>query len=355
MRHYMEHASPAAGRDARVERSREAPMGRGREAPAGRGRDAGQSGQARAAVKARQARLVAQICRYIESAPTPPPLAQLARRAALSPFHFHRVFKAVTGVTPKAYAAAHRASRIRRGLGRAADAARAQRSAAARPSVTEAIYDAGFNSDSRFYESADRLLGMRAKEYRAGGAGVDIRFAVAQCSLGALLVAESARGICAISLGDEPEALVRALQDEFPRANLIGADAGFEQRVARVVGFIEDPSIGLDLPVDVRGTAFQRRVWSALRRIPAGTTVSYAQIARRLGQPAAVRAVAGACAANRIAVAIPCHRVVRSDGGLSGYRWGVERKRALLEREAGAQRPTRLSRALTPEAKPGAS
>ena len=296
----------------------------GQQDRAGRRRGRVRNDAAARAAKARQARLVAEACRYIERAPALPGLAELARRAALSPFHFHRLFKAVTGITPKAYAAAHRAERVRQGL------------TAAHKSVTHAIYDAGFNSDSRFYESADRMLGMRAKDFRAGGAGVDIRFAVAQCSLGALLVAESPRGICAISLGDDPQALVRALQDEFPRANLIGADAGFEQRVARVVGFVEDPSIGLDLPVDLRGTAFQRRVWNTLRRIPAGTTVSYAQIARRLGQPGAVRAVAGACAANRIAVAIPCHRVVRSDGGISGYRWGVERKRALLEREAGA-------------------
>ena len=163
-----------------------------------------------------------------------------------------------------------------------------------------------------------------------------IHFAIGECSLGAILVAQSGRGVCAILLGDDPDALVRDLQDRFPRANLIGADPAYEQRVATVIGFVEAPAIGLDLPLDVRGTAFQQRVWQALREIPAGATVSYSEIARRVGSPRAVRAVAGACAANMLAVAIPCHRVVRNDGGLSGYRWGVERKRALLDREAKA-------------------
>jgi AraC family transcriptional regulator of adaptative response/methylated-DNA-[protein]-cysteine methyltransferase len=201
-------------------------------------------------------------------------------------------------------------------------------------SVTEAIYGAGYNSNSRFYEEADRVLGMRPGAYRAGGANAEIRFAVGQCALGAILVAQSARGVCAILLGDDPDALVRDVQDRFPAARLIGGDAAFEQLIARVVGFVEAPKLGLDLPLDLRGTAFQERVWQALRRIPAGKTVSYAELARRVGAPRAVRAVAGACAANALAVAIPCHRVVRSDGGLAGYRWGVERKRALLEREA---------------------
>jgi len=268
----------------------------------------------------RQADLIAAACRAIESAAEPPSLAALATRARLSPYHFHRVFKAVTGLTPKAYAQAHRAKKVRQQLG------------AAR-TVTEAIYDAGFGSGGRFYETSSAVLGMTPTEFRAGGPRAEIRFAVGQCSLGAILVAQSGKGICAILLGDDPNALVRDLQDRFPRAALIGGDAAFEQTVARVVGFVEQPSLGLDLPLDVRGTAFQQRVWQALRRIPSGSTASYAEIAGRVGKPRATRAIAQACAANPLAVAIPCHRVVRTDGSLSGYRWGVERKAQLLDRE----------------------
>ncbi|MFC4765441.1 bifunctional DNA-binding transcriptional regulator/O6-methylguanine-DNA methyltransferase Ada [Dyella koreensis] len=271
-----------------------------------------------------RAALVAQACRLIEAAETPPSLDELAAQAGMSTFHFHRVFKAETGLTPKAYASAYRARRLREELGDGTT------------SVTDAIYGAGFNSNSRFYETSDQLLGMRARDYRDGGIGASIRFAVGQCSLGAILVAQSQRGICAILLGDDPDTLVRDLQDQFPKAQLIGGDASFEQLVAQVVGFIEAPSLGLNLPLDVRGTAFQERVWQALREIPPGTTVSYAQIAERIGAPKAVRAVAQACGANHIAVAIPCHRVVRRDGDISGYRWGVERKRELLQREAKA-------------------
>jgi AraC family transcriptional regulator, regulatory protein of adaptative response / methylated-DNA-[protein]-cysteine methyltransferase len=269
------------------------------------------------------AAMVTEACRLIENAETPPTLEQLTKPTGLSPFHFHRVFKAVTGLTPKQYAAAHRARRVRSELDRGG-------------SVTEAIFDAGYNASSRFYETSNRLLGMTPSSYRAGGVDHDIRFAIGECSLGAILVARSERGICAILFGDDPDALARDLQDRFPRANLIGGDHAFEQMVATVVGFVEAPAIGLDLPLDVRGTAFQQRVWQALQDIPAGVTASYSEIARRIGSPNAVRAVAGACAANMLAVAIPCHRVVRHDGGLSGYRWGVERKRALLAREAGA-------------------
>jgi AraC family transcriptional regulator of adaptative response/methylated-DNA-[protein]-cysteine methyltransferase len=209
------------------------------------------------------------------------------------------------------------------------------RAALARSStVTEAIYDAGYGSSGRFYEKSDAMLGMTPASYRAGGANTQIRFAIGQCSLGAILVAASARGVCAILMGDDPDALARDLQDRFPRAELIGGDAGFERLVAKVVGFVEAPALGLDLPLDVRGTAFQQRVWQALRKIPVGRTASYSELARRIGAPQAPRAVARACAANALAVAIPCHRVVRNDGGLSGYRWGVERKRALLKREA---------------------
>lgn len=271
-------------------------------------------------VAAQHAATVAAACRQIEASDSLPALNDLAETAGLSAFHFHRVFKAATGLTPKGYAAAHRSRRVRQRL---ADGG----------SVTDALYDAGFNSNSRFYEAADQVLGMKPGDFRAAGQNNDIRFAVGQCSLGAILVAQSERGICAILLGDDPHQLVCDLQDQFRRANLIGADAEFEQLIARVVGFIEAPAIGLDLPLDVRGTAFQERVWQALREIPVGSTASYADIALRIGSPKAVRAVAQACGANSLAVAIPCHRVVRSDGNLSGYRWGVERKRELLERE----------------------
>ncbi|MDV9031452.1 bifunctional DNA-binding transcriptional regulator/O6-methylguanine-DNA methyltransferase Ada [Pseudomonas sp. RAC1] len=268
----------------------------------------------------RRTTLVARACRLIESSDSAVPLAQLAGQLAVSPFHLHRLFKAETGLTPKAYATAFRARRLRDGLEQAG-------------SITEAIFAAGFNSNSRFYADADQRLGMRARDYRAGGAGACIRFALGQCFLGAILVAQSERGICAIALGDDPQVLLEHLQDQFPKAELIGGDSAFERLVAEVVGFVEQPSLGLRLPLDVQGTAFQERVWQALREVPAGTQVSYSDIAERIGAPKAVRAVALACAANRIAVAIPCHRVVRRDGDLSGYRWGVARKRALLKRE----------------------
>ena len=266
---------------------------------------------------------VAEICRLIENAETVPGLAELADHVGLSAYHFHRIFKAASGLTPKAYAVAHRAKRVRHELDCGG-------------TVTEAIYGAGYNSNSRFYEKSNAVLGMTPTDYRAGGANTDIRFAIGECSLGSILVAASERGVCAILMGDDPAELARDLQDRFPRANLIGGDAQFEQLVANVVGFVEAPRLGLDLPLDVRGTAFQQRVWQALREIPAGARASYTDIANRIGAPKSVRAVAQACAANPLAVAIPCHRVVRLDGGVSGYRWGVERKRALLNREANA-------------------
>nr|WP_279195957.1 bifunctional DNA-binding transcriptional regulator/O6-methylguanine-DNA methyltransferase Ada [Ralstonia mannitolilytica] len=291
------------------------------EAEAAGYRPSRRAGPDQTTVRAQQAALVARACRRMEAADTPPTLDMLAEEADLSPYHFHRLFKSVTGLTPKAYADAHRARKLRAQLERGS-------------TVTEAIYDAGFNASSRFYEASDSVLGMTPSRYRAGGAQTTIRFAVGECSLGSILVAQSDRGICAILMGDDPDALVRDLQDTFPRAELIGGDAGFEDLVARVVGLIEVPSIGLDLPLDVRGTAFQQRVWQALREVPPGSTTSYTEIAARIGAPKAVRAVAQACAANHIAVAIPCHRVIRRDGNASGYRWGVERKLALLEREA---------------------
>lgn len=271
----------------------------------------------------RYAEAVARACRTIAEAETPPSLAELAAEAALSPHHFHRVFKAVAGLTPAAYAQAERARRVRAALGEA-------------ETVTEAIYDAGFNSGGRFYESSAKVLGMTPTQVRKGGKDTTIRFAVGQCSLGAILAAATPKGVCAILMGDDPDALVRDLQDRFPRAELVGGDAEFEATMARVVALVERPAAGLDLPLDVRGTAFQQRVWTALGQIQAGRTASYAQIAETIGAPRAVRAVAQACAANALAIAIPCHRVVRDDGALSGYRWGVERKRALLDREAAA-------------------
>ncbi len=267
------------------------------------------------------AALVARACRLIEDSEDEPSLEDLAARLGRSPSYFHRLFKAATGLTPKAYAAAHRAKRLRAGLDTGA-------------SVTEAIYDAGFNSSGRFYAQSTGMLGMTPTQYRAGGRNEEIRFALGQSSLGAVLVASSPRGVAAILLGDDPEALLRDLQDRFPKARLIGMDRDYEALVARVCGLVEQPGLGLDLPLDVRGTVFQRRVWQVLQDIPAGERVSYAEVARRIGAPSATRAVAGACAANNLAVAIPCHRVVRNDGALSGYAWGVERKRALLDREA---------------------
>lgn len=268
-----------------------------------------------------RAATIADVCRFIETAESPPTLNELASRAGMSAFHFHRVFKEITGLTPKAYATAHRASRVRKALHVSA-------------TITDAIYDAGYQSNGRFYGESNGVLGMTPTRYRAGGTDTDIRFAIGECSLGSILVARSDRGVCSILIGDDPDALMRDLQDRFPRATLIGGDAGFEALVATVIGFVEAPRLGLNLPLDIRGTAFQQRVWNALRAIPAGVTVSYADIARHIGSPASVRAVAQACSANPIAVAIPCHRVVRSDGALSGYRWGIERKRKLLEREA---------------------
>ena len=266
------------------------------------------------------ATVVERACRIIEESEEEPSLEDLAAAIGRSPSYFHRVFKAATGLTPKEYAAAHRAKKMRQEL-------------ASGNSVTAAMYGAGFNSSGRFYEKSTSMLGMTPSQYRGGG-NEDIKFAVGQTSLGAILVASSNKGIAAILLGDDPDELVRNLQDRFPKAHLIGPDRDYEALVARVVGFVETPVIGLDLPLDVRGTAFQQRVWQALQKIPAGKTVSYAELARRIGFPKAVRAVARACAGNKIAVAIPCHRVVRTDGSLSGYAWGVERKREMIRREA---------------------
>lgn len=269
----------------------------------------------------RRARPVLRACQIIEAADTPPALAELAEAVGLSPFYFHRLFKQVTGVTPKGYAAARRAERLRQGL------------AAGKP-VTAAIYGAGFGSAGRCYASTGDLLGMPPSAYRGGAAGVHVGYVTAPCALGWVLVAATDRGVCAIELDDTPARLRARLAARFPKAVLTAAGPDFADRLRRVVAFIEAPTVrGLDLPLDIRGTAFQHQVWTALRSIPPGQTATYVELAARLGRPSAARAVARACASNPLAVAIPCHRAVGSDGSLTGYRWGVGRKRALLERE----------------------
>lgn len=271
----------------------------------------------------RRATLVTELCRLIDASPEPPTLEALARHAGLSVFYTQRLFKSVTGLTPRGYAAARRAARVREDLRTAA-------------TVTEAIFAAGYGSSARFYEQSPGLLGMKPTDYRAGGTDVEMRFAVGECSLGSVLVAATVRGVAAILLGDDPGELARDLERRFPHAELVGGDAGFERLVAQVVGLVEQPGLGTALPLDIRGTAFERRVWEALRQIPAGTTATYSEIARAIGAPRAVRAVARACAANALAVAIPCHRVVAKSGEAAGYRWGVRRKRSLLARESGS-------------------
>ncbi|MCZ6664496.1 MAG: bifunctional DNA-binding transcriptional regulator/O6-methylguanine-DNA methyltransferase Ada [Gammaproteobacteria bacterium] len=270
----------------------------------------------------REAALVAVACRTMESADEPTRLAALAASAGLSPHHFHRIFKRIAGVTPKAYADAHRQQKI-------------QDSLTAGSGVTEGLYAAGFNSSGRFYGVSAELLGMKPSAYRDGGHDEVIWHAVGACSLGTVLVAATPSGVCAILLGDDADSLVEELETRFPRATLSEPEPGFTDLVERVVAFVDNPSGtgNLGLPLDIRGTAFQRRVWEALQKIPAGKTASYKDIAVRIGSPKAVRAVAQACRSNALALAIPCHRVVRSDGGLSGYRWGIDRKRQLLSQE----------------------
>jgi AraC family transcriptional regulator of adaptative response/methylated-DNA-[protein]-cysteine methyltransferase len=275
--------------------------------------------EARSAREA-DAERVARAIAIIRASEVAPQLDDLARQLGQSPFHFHRIFKAATGITPKAYFTAERAERLRREIDEGEP-------------VTSAIYGAGYGSSSRFYETSDARLGMTAGVYRKGAAGVTMRFALGQTSLGSILVAATDRGIAAVTLGDDPDALLAGLQARFPSAKLIGADADFERHVATIVGLIEAPGRSVDLPLDIRGTAFQEQVWQALRQIPPGTTATYTEIAARIGRPASVRAVANACGANPIAVLIPCHRVVRTDGSGGGYRWGIDRKAALIQRE----------------------
>ena len=265
---------------------------------------------------------MARVCRLIDVSDHMPSIDELARVAAMSPSHFHRVFKATLGLTPRSYAAAGRARRARRTLKET-------------PSVTRAIHDAGYESHSAFYADTSRALGMSPSTYRSGARGETIRYAVAPCRLGYVLAAATARGICAILLGDEPRALVAELEQHFPHAVLHAPGRDFDALLRQVIDLVEAPAQSVaTLPLDIRGTAFQQRVWNALRCVPPGTTISYAELARRIGSPKAIRAVGSACAANVLAVAVPCHRAVRADGGLSGYRWGIERKRAMIANEA---------------------
>ena len=270
-------------------------------------------------------RRIIDACREIATSETQPTLAVLARAAGTSPFHFQRAFKERLGVSPKGFASALRHECVRAALGSGG-------------TITDAIHTAGYDSIARFYANAREILGMTTKNYRAGGAGLEIRYALAQTSLGTTLVATTNEGVCAILLGDDAEALVADLRRRFARANITSDTDAMSALVRTVVRMIDDPAAGCNLPLDIRGTAFQHRVWQTLRGIPSGETISYGELARRAGVPAATRAVAGACAANPIAVAVPCHRVVREDGGLSGFRWGVERKRALLAKEADTAR-----------------
>ncbi len=271
---------------------------------------------------ARRAQLITRACRIIDESETPLANAKLARAVGLSPAHFQRLFKDTTGVTPGEYATAKREGRLRAGLKSAR-------------TVTEAIYDAGYNAPSRFYERADRVLGMRTAEARKGGAETTIRYGTGRCSLGLVLAAQSTRGICAILLGDDAGKMVRELRERFPKAEVEAGDKAFAAVVKQVVAFVDEPGRGLDLPLDIRGTAFQKRVWKALQDIPCGETLTFAEIAKRIGKPKAVRAVGSACGANAIGVAIPCHRALRTDGGLGGYYWGLPRKRGLLKKEFG--------------------
>ncbi len=263
---------------------------------------------------------IIQACKLIETAEEPPRLDDLARNVGLSPFYFHRLFKEVVGVTPKDYASAQRVRRVQERLSGSG-------------TVTEAIYQAGFGSSSRFYENTDAMLGMTPSNFRNGGAGRVIRFALVNSCLGLVMVAGTDRGICVIDFGETREALRKRLENRFPRARLIDHDPTFTSWVQGALALIETPTRPVSLPLDIQGTAFQQRVWRALRGIPAGSTATYGEIARRIGRPSATRAVARACASNPVAVAIPCHRIIGGDGDLKGYRWGVERKQKLLDRE----------------------
>ncbi|OGP59053.1 MAG: 6-O-methylguanine DNA methyltransferase [Deltaproteobacteria bacterium RBG_13_49_15] len=264
---------------------------------------------------------IINICQLIENSEEPVPLKELGTRVGMSPFHFHRLFKKVIGITPKQYAIEKRLKRVCSELRK-------------NSSVTDAIYGAGFASSSRFYEKVGSMLGMKPTEYKKGGSGIRIRFAVARTYLGWVLIGATQKGICSIDLGDHPEILKRRLRDRFPKAEILDNDNIFRTWVKQILAHIEKPNLPLNLPLDIQGTAFQRLIWSALSEIPPGSVSSYAEIAAKIGKPKAARAVARACASNQIALVIPCHRAVRRDGHLGGYRWDIERKHAALEREA---------------------
>jgi AraC family transcriptional regulator of adaptative response/methylated-DNA-[protein]-cysteine methyltransferase len=264
---------------------------------------------------------VVEACRLIEEADEPPSLNELADAVGLSPFYFHRLFKEAVGVTPKAYADARRVARFQREL-------------VGKGTVTEAVYNAGFRSSSRCYEKTDAMLGMRPKEFKHGAKGLRIRWAVAECCLGWVIVAATQKGICMIEFADSTQVLLTRLSDRFANAELLDGDKVLTNWVTRIVNQIETPGRHLDLPLDVQGTAFQQKVWKALQEIPIGETVSYSEVAHRIGSPTAVRAVAQAIGANPVAVAIPCHRVIGANSELTGYRWGIERKKKLLDKEA---------------------
>jgi len=268
----------------------------------------------------RRLSMVREACRIIDAAQEPPRLEDLASALGLSASHLHRQFKSTLGVTPRQYAAGKRVERLQTEL------------AAGRP-VAEATYESGFGSGSRLYASSKSSLGMSPSEYRAGGRNQSIRYTLAKSELGWLLVGATEQGICYIALGDDRKALLGTLQTRFPAAGISRDDDGLKDWVAAIVEFSRTPTRGLKLPLDVRGTAFQRRVWRALQAIPPGETRSYQDVAEAIGEPRTHRAVANACGANPLALLIPCHRVLRKDGQLGGYRWGTDRKRLLLERE----------------------
>ncbi|MGY5956191.1 bifunctional DNA-binding transcriptional regulator/O6-methylguanine-DNA methyltransferase Ada [Kosakonia sp. BK9b] len=262
---------------------------------------------------------IARACRLLEQE-QPITLAALAEQLAMSPYHFHRLFKSITGMTPKAWQLAFRARRLRARL-------------AENETVTGAVLAAGFPDSSSYYRHADASLGMTARQFRRGGEAIAVCYTVSECSLGRCLVAESERGICAILLADSDEQLMTELAGLFPHAQREQGSAEFIQRVTQVIHRLENADSPFSLPLDLRGTAFQLQVWQALREIPAGETLSYQALAQKIGKPGAVRAVASACAANKLAIIVPCHRVVRGDGAISGYRWGTARKALLLKRE----------------------
>lgn len=273
----------------------------------------------------RQAELIAATRACLDQAHGPLSLAVLASQAGLSSSYLHRIFKRSLGVTPREYAAARRLRKVESEL-------------SAGTQVTAAIYQAGYASSSRFYESDSRALGLLPGELRRRGQGVAIRALVCACSLGRVLVGATIRGLCAVELGDEDGRLQEQLRLRFPQATLLDGDAGLAALAEQVVAVIDGAELGPTLPLDLMGTLFQQRVWRALGEIPKATTRSYSELARQLQAPAAARAVGAACGKNPIAVLIPCHRVLRDDGSLGGYRWGLERKQQLLAREAGAAR-----------------